>query len=638
MSFGNQQVKTTSAAQSVTLTNSGNAALTISSISLAGTNPGDFAQTNTCPLSPSTLAASATCTISATFSPTASGSRSASVSITDNASGSPHNVSLSGTGVTPAPAVTLTPSSLTFSSQVVGTSSAAQKVTLKNSGTADLTINSIGLAGTNAGDFAQTNTCPSTLTAGESCTISATFTPTAISSRSASVSITDNASGSPHTVALSGSGTSAPAPVVSLSPTSLSFSNQNVGTTSAAQTVTLTNSGNAALTISSIGLAGTNPGDFVQTNTCPTGSSTLAAGSNCTISVTFTPTTSGSRSASVSITDNASDSPQSVALSGTGVTPAPAVTLTPSSLSFGNQNVNTTSAAQTVTLKNSGTAALTIGSISLTGTNTGDFAQTNTCPINPSTLAAGASCTISVTFTPTATGTRTASVSISDNASGSPQSVALTGTGSSTSNVIFSDGFESGSLPGNWTSTSVSSSNSVSLDSTLAHSGTATLKAVVVKGSAGNAYISKTISGQSSVDVRAYYYLSNAVNWGAVQLMSLYDNQGYFLGWVTYNVDPSAPTLTFYNGANNTFYNCSVPSLNAWHSLELQYVLSTTTTGSFTLWLDGVKACGATGITTAGASGETVNQVVVGSDSSDGTVGLTIHVDDVVISKSYIGP
>jgi len=326
-----------------------------------------------------------------------------------------------------------------------------------------------------------------------------------------------------------------------------------------------------------------------------------------------------------------------VALSGTGVTPAPAVSLTPSSLTFSSQAVGTTSAAQTVTLKNSGTAALTINTIGMSGTNAGDFAQINTCPISPSTLAAGASCSISVTFTPTATGTRSASLSITDNASGSPHTVALSGTGSSTSNVIFSDGFESGSLPGNWTSTSVSTSNSLSLDSTLAHSGNASLKAVVTQNSNGNAYISKTISGQSSVDVRGYYYLSNPVHWGAVQVMSLYA-QGYFIGWVTYNVDPSAPTLTFYDGANNHLYQCSVPSLNAWHSLELQDVLSTTTTGSFTLWLDGTKACGATGIKTSPASGLTVNQVVVGSDTADNTVGLTVHVDDVVISKSYIGP
>jgi hypothetical protein len=114
-------------------------------------------------------------------------------------------------------------------------------------------------------------------------------------------------------------GTTASAPVVSLSPTSLSFGNHQVNTTSSAHTVTLTNSGNAALTIHSIGLSGPNGGDFHQQNSCPSSSSTLAAGASCTISVTFTPTAEGNRSASLAITDNASGSPQSVTLSGIGV-------------------------------------------------------------------------------------------------------------------------------------------------------------------------------------------------------------------------------------------------------------------------------------------------------------------------------
>ena len=639
LSFGNQNVGTTSVAKTVTLTNSGTASLTINSIGLSGTNPSDFAQTNTCPLSPATLATSASCSISVTFTPGAAGTRSASLTISDNAVGSPHSVALSGTGTTPTPAVTLSPSSLSFGNQQINTTSTSQTVTLTNSGTAALTISSIALTGTNSGDFAQTNTCPlspATLATSASCSISVTFTPSATGARSASLTISDNAVGSPHSVSLTGTGTSAPAPAVTLSPTSLSFGNQNINTKSAALAVTLTNSGTAALTISSIALTGTNSGDFAQTNTCPLSPATLAASASCSISVTFTPGATGARSASLTISDNAVGSPHSVTLSGTGTTTAPAVTLSPTSLSFGSQNINTKSAALAVTLTNSGTASLTINSIGLSGTNPGDFAQTNTCPLSPATLAASASCSISVTFTPSATGARSASLTISDNAVGSPHSVALSGTGSSTSNVIFSDGFDSGSLPGNWTSTTISSGNSLALDGTLVHSGVDSLKAVVVQGSSGNASISKIISGQTTVDVRGYYYLSNPVNWGAVQVMSLYA-QGNFIGWVSYNVDPSTPTLTFYNGANNTFYNCSVPSLNAWHSLELQYVLSSTA-GSFTLWLDGKQACTATGINTLPTSGLTVDQVVVGSDSADNTVGLTVHVDDVVISKSYIGP
>ena len=431
LSFGNQNVGTTSAAQVATLTNSGTAALTITSVSLSGANAGDFAQTNTCPLSPNTLAAGANCIISVTFTPSANGGRSASVTVSDNASGSPQSVALSGTGVTPAPAVTLNPTSLSFGNQDVGTTSAAKSVTLTNSGTAALTISSIAVSGINAGDFAQTNSCPlspSTLAAGANCTMSVTFSPSATGSRSASVTISDNATGSPQTVALLGTGTVS-APAMTLNPTSLSFGNQNVGTTSAAKTVTLTNSGTAALTITSISVTGTNAGDFAQTNTCPISPSTLAAGANCTISVTFTPSASGARSGAVSMSDNAAGSPQSVALSGTGVVPAPAITLNPTSINFGDQLLATTSPAQTVTLTNSGTAALTISSIAISGTNAADFAQTNTCPLSPNTLAAGANCTLSVTFTPSATGGRSASITIADNAAGSPQSIALSGNG-----------------------------------------------------------------------------------------------------------------------------------------------------------------------------------------------------------------
>ena len=118
-------------------------------------------------------------------------------------------------------------------------------------------------------------------------------------------------------------GTTTSAPVVSLSPTSLSFGNHQVNTTSAAQTVTLKNSGNAALTIKGIGLSGPNSGDFHQQNTCPSSSSTLAAGASCFINVTFTPSATGSRIAVLTITDNASGSPQPVGLSGTGVVGMP---------------------------------------------------------------------------------------------------------------------------------------------------------------------------------------------------------------------------------------------------------------------------------------------------------------------------
>ena len=309
LTFASQLVGTPSPAQTITLTNTGNASLSITKISITGTNVRDYSQTNNCGKS---VAAGASCTVNVTFTPVAKGTRTANVSFTDNAAGSPQSVPLTGTGI--APFVKLTPTSLTFSGQQVGTTSAAQNVTLKNTGTATLTITSIAASG----DFAQTNTCGSTVAVSATCTITVTFTPTAEGTRTGSVSVTDNATGSPQSVSLTGTGLAA---LVSLSPTNLTFSSQTVGTTSSPQSVTLTNTGNESLSVTSIGASG----DYAQTNTCGT---SLGAGANCTVSVTFTPTTTGTRTGTVTITDSASDSPQTVSLSGTGTSAAVTPTLT----------------------------------------------------------------------------------------------------------------------------------------------------------------------------------------------------------------------------------------------------------------------------------------------------------------------
>jgi probable HAF family extracellular repeat protein len=478
LTFSTQAIGTTSAAETVTLKNTGTTSLTITSIAIIGTNAGDFAQTHTCGGS---LAAAASCTISVRFKPTASGTRTAALSITDNAAGSPQEVSLTGSGTT----AKLSPTGLIFGTIAIGTAR-AKTVTLTNVGAATLTITAIAITGTNAGDFAQTHTCGSSLAPGASCAIRVTFKPTASGARMADLSVTDNAAGSPQHVPLSGIGTTA-----KFSPTNLNFGSVAVGTTSPAKTVTLTNVGTTMLTITAIAITGTNAGDFAQTHTC---GSSLAVGASCSISITLRPTASGARSAALSVSDNAAGSPQKVSLSGTGVagrciayggqcpfqyppccpglvctflgnrafcepqtsenssrtnsywdqlnahnigtprvplgktavTSAPTATLSPTSLTFSAQAIDTTSAAKTVTLKNTGTSSLTISSIAITGTNAGDFAQTHTCG---SSLAAGASCKISVKFKPTASATRMADLSVTDNAAGSPQHVPLSGIG-----------------------------------------------------------------------------------------------------------------------------------------------------------------------------------------------------------------
>jgi FtsP/CotA-like multicopper oxidase with cupredoxin domain len=312
--FGSWLLLTTSTPQTVTLSNTGGAPLGVLSITFTGTNPADFLQTNNCG---ATVAANSSCTITVSFRPTALGARSAALTISTNDPSHPTlGVTVSGTGI--GPLAVLSPLSVPFGNQMVGTTSAIKLVTLTNAGSvgSTLTINNKTITGTNAGDFAQTNNCPTTLSAGASCSFSLTFKPTAVGARGATLSVTSSDPVNPTlTSALSGTGTE---PIAVVSPTSLNFGNQKQQSTSAPKLVTLSNTGLAPLTINSIAIGGTNAGDFARTTTC---GATLAAGANCTISVTFRPTKKGTRTATLTVTDNSNavaNSKQNVSLTGTG--------------------------------------------------------------------------------------------------------------------------------------------------------------------------------------------------------------------------------------------------------------------------------------------------------------------------------
>jgi hypothetical protein len=194
--FGNQVINTTSPAQTMVVLAAGSQPLTVSSIVPSA----GFSQTNNCG---STVSAGGTCTVSVTFTPTTNGTVNGTLTMTDNGPNSPQSFSLSGTGTV----VKLSPTSLTFGNQPVGTTSPAKKITLTNVGSTTLSITGISLTGANPGDYAETTTCGSSLAAGANCSISVTFTPTATGSRTANVSVSDNGGGSPQTVSLSGTGT-----------------------------------------------------------------------------------------------------------------------------------------------------------------------------------------------------------------------------------------------------------------------------------------------------------------------------------------------------------------------------------------------------------------------------------------------
>lgn len=381
LTFATQRLGTSSAAQTVTLTNSGTTTLTIASIAASG----DFSQSSTCGTS---LAAGSSCSMSVVFAPTADGSRSGTLTVSDGAHGSPQTVQLTGTGASSE--ATFTPAKLTFPSQAIGTPSVSRAITVTNSGTLTLNIASIAITG----DYSETNTCVAPLAAGQSCLIDVVFTPTSLGTRSGSVTVKDDAPDSPQGVTLSGTGTTA-VPAVTLSPTSLTFAAQNTGSTSAAQTVKLSNTGTAVLNISSIAASG----DFAETNNCGT---TLAPAGSCTISVTFTPTAGGTRSGTLTITDNAAGSPHTVALSGTGAT----VSITPPSAGSGlSVSAPGSSATATLQLGSAGGFSGTVNlacAVAYTGTGTPN--DPPTCSLNPNQETVPAGGTANVTLTVNTTG------------------------------------------------------------------------------------------------------------------------------------------------------------------------------------------------------------------------------------------
>jgi hypothetical protein len=284
----------------MTIMNTGNAALDISSVTTTMTN-GTFNQLKTCG---ATLAAGASCSVSVTWTPKATGAMTGSIKMSDNALGSPQVATLSGTGVLPDDQ--LAPDSLTFPNQVVYTTSSAKTVTLTNPGSAELVISKIAVTG----DFTQTTTCGKTVAPGGTCTFSIAFAPTAAGSLTGALTITSNNPTSPQKVTLAGTGTD-----IQFTPASLTFGNQPEGSSSPTMSVTMANQGASTVTLSGLAITGTDPKDFTQTNNC---GKSLASGARCSIEVTFKPTATGKRTAAVSVSDNGGGSPQTVALSGTG--------------------------------------------------------------------------------------------------------------------------------------------------------------------------------------------------------------------------------------------------------------------------------------------------------------------------------
>jgi hypothetical protein len=214
----------------------------------------------------------------------------------------------------------LAPTNLPFGNQVVGTTSGALTVTVTDSSSGTVNIWGIAITGANASDFSETTSCGTTLGPGPGCRIGVTFTPSGTGARAATLLVSNDGGASPQAVALSGSGVTAPAaPSGSLSATAVSFGEQEIGTTTVAQTVVLTNTGHSPIMISRIFVKGPNNNDFQQTNTC---GSEVGAGRSCVLSIRFAPRARGERKGMISIEDSAQGKQYDVLATGIGRAPA----------------------------------------------------------------------------------------------------------------------------------------------------------------------------------------------------------------------------------------------------------------------------------------------------------------------------
>ena len=353
--------------------------------------------------------------------------------------------------------LTASPSSLSFGDVASGSTSAAQTVTVSNPGSSAASVSSVSVSG----PFSQTNTCGSSIAAGGSCAVSVKFSPTSGGSQTGAVSVATSAPGSPLAVALSGTGVTSTTNLAQGQPATASSSYQ----TYVASNVT---DGNASTYWESTDGAG-----YPQTITVDLGSvqsigsltldlppssawatrtetlSVLGSGNGSTYSqlvgsagYTFNPSTgntvtislpsgTSARYVQLSFTGNTGWSAAQLSefevFPGGGSSSPGNLTASPSSLSFGSTAVGATSTS-TVTVSNSGSAAVSMASVGVTG----PFSETNNCGTS---LAAGASCTVSVTFAPTAAGSASGTLSVNSSAPGSPLTVALSGTGTATANT-----------------------------------------------------------------------------------------------------------------------------------------------------------------------------------------------------------
>jgi len=407
VSFGSVAIGQ-SMTKTVTLTNSGTEALSVSGISVAGKG-----FTASGPHLPISLAAGQSTSISAVFKPAAGAADTGTITITSNVAGSPSLVALSGTGTTgtKAAALTATPSSIAFGSVAVG-SEETQTIHLENTGGEPTAISKLTISGT--GVSVSGMTAPMTLAAGQTANLTVTYKPAAAGTLAGSVSIASNAS---NPSVLIGINATATLSTLAATPASFSFGNVVVGSDTS-QTIRLQNIGTSAVKISAITPSVSSVA--ISGVTLPT---SLAPGTSATLTAAYKPTAAGSVAGKITVTSNAVGSPTIIDLSATAASSAVKLTPSVTSLTFGSVTVGSSGSGQ-LTVQSTGNANATISKVTVTGTGFVLGSSAASVILDPRQTES-----YTVKFDPKAAGASTGTLTITSNAANSPLNIPLSGTG-----------------------------------------------------------------------------------------------------------------------------------------------------------------------------------------------------------------
>jgi hypothetical protein len=367
INFGTVTQGQTSGTWTVNIMNTGSNPLTVVGATLNETKDFQLGGNCSAPIQPYK-----SCNLTLVFTPQSAGTLNGVLELTDNATGGVQNVFLTGTAISNAAAISVSPSVVNFGTLNTGTTSPVWTVYIANNGGSPLNLFNVFL--TDPIDYATTSKCGSSIPAYSGCNVAITFTPTSPGIQNGELVI-DLVNGPETIVQLNGSGATPAQPTVQLSPSPINFGNVPVGASSGVWTLYIGNPSAATLTISSVALSDTT--DFNLFGTC----TSIPAYGSCEETVTFTPKAQGTLTANITLTDNAGT--QTVPLSGNGSDPG--------------YTVNVTPAAMTLHAGDTGTASFVF-------TPTGGFTGSVSFACNG--LPAGTTCTFSPA-TVTADGTNT---------------------------------------------------------------------------------------------------------------------------------------------------------------------------------------------------------------------------------------